>query len=126
LIVVTRYFGGILLGTGGLTRAYSQSAKAGLENALSNGLSSPLYYGVCLSISCNYALSGKLQYIFAQDNIQVMEISYGEGVVYNVIVPRDSSDAFRKKIIEATNACAEITAGENVSYIIKNNQAVIY
>ena len=60
LIVVTRYFGGILLGTGGLLRAYTQAAGEGLKQAELNGQSGDVFTGMELSVRCDYGISGKV------------------------------------------------------------------
>jgi len=77
LIVVTRYFGGILLGTGGLVRAYTAAAVEGLTQAAENGNANAVYTGIPMEITCDYGLSGKVQYIISQMNIPTGETIYG-------------------------------------------------
>ena len=126
MIIVTRYFGGILLGTGGLSRAYSQAARNVLEEADALGICTPLYEGVQVKLTCDYSMSGKLQYIISQMNVRVQNTDYAQNVIMSLIVPEDRLESFKEKITEATNAASEIVTGEKVSYIMKDSSPVIY
>lgn len=112
LIVVTRYFGGTLLGTGGLTRAYTAAAKAAVEAAQTVERLSGLRYHVRM----DYTSLGKVQYIIGQMNLFTEEILYREDVEAVVIAPAELGGAFVKKVTEATGAKALISEGEPVSY----------
>ncbi len=116
IVVVTRYFGGILLGTGGLVHAYSKSAKAGVEAA---GITEMI---LCRKIilKCDYNLMGKLQYEIASfEDAFCSETNYGETVEISVYVAVGSEDRFVAKITDATNAAADITRGE-IEYFEKS------
>lgn len=116
IVVVTRYFGGILLGTGGLVHAYSKSAKAGIEAA---GITEMI---LCRKIilKCDYNLMGKLQYEIASfTDAFCSETNYGETVEISVYVAVESEDRFVAKITDATNAAADITKGE-IEYFEKS------
>ena len=126
LIVVTRYFGGILLGTGGLVRAYTAAAQEGIFNAQQNGQVSLIYHGRQMKLSCDYNMSGKVQYIISQMDIAVQDTIYDARVTYCLLVNSDVSDAFIKKITEATNAASDIIPGEPVAYILSSGQPVLY
>lgn len=103
-IVVTRYFGGILLGTGGLVRAYGKSAKEGL---LSAGICNVvLYKKFCVTIS--YTDSGKVQYEILQNGYELYDTLYTENVTYIVLVKFGQGDIFLNKMIEITGNRAEI------------------
>lgn len=109
IVVVTRYFGGILLGTGGLVHAYSKAAKAGIEAA---GIVNMI---LCrkVKIKCDYNLSGKIQYEINEfEEAFEGDIKYDECVIQSVYVPVESAERFTKKIIDRTNAKAEIEFGE--------------
>lgn len=110
--VVTRYFGGTLLGTGGLVRAYTQAAKAGIE-ASETGV---MRYGVELSIQTDYNGVGKIQYIFGKKKIR-SETEYGTGVIFRVTVPLEEAEALKKEITEATNGQALIKEGEKKYFV---------
>ncbi len=77
LIVVTRYFGGILLGTGGLTRAYSGAA----TNAIKNANLLHMEQGVQLEVKMDYTESEKFKFFCTQNKINIDKIDYNENVV---------------------------------------------
>lgn len=80
LIVVTRYFGGILLGTGGLTRAYSDSAKKALEK----GLIVKQEPGIEAYIEVEYSENEKFKYYCKKNKININECEYGETIFYKI------------------------------------------
>ncbi len=98
LLVVTRYFGGTLLGTGGLIRAYTQAARAGL--AASRIVTRKP--GVRLTITTDYAGLGRLTYILGQHGIPAQEPLYGENVQLTVTLPAGEADRIKAEITEAT------------------------
>ncbi|MCJ7690580.1 MAG: YigZ family protein, partial [Clostridiaceae bacterium] len=75
-IVVTRYFGGILLGTGGLARAYSKGASLAIKEA---GIVEKVK-GVCIQIVIQYDLLGKMQHLCAESNFHIEHIDYTDAV----------------------------------------------
>ncbi len=103
-VVVTRYFGGILLGTGGLVRAYSAAAKAGIETAC------PVNMVLCrsISISCGYSLLGKVKSEIYRLDASVENISYSEQITITAAVPVREAEDFAAAIIDKTNGSAEI------------------
>ena len=82
-VVVTRYFGGTLLGTGGLVRAYSMAVKEGLKNC---GIGI-MHYGINLSIRIDYTYMGKVQYSMARHTITIGETIFTELVELKVVIP---------------------------------------
>ena len=123
LLIVTRYFGGTLLGTGGLVRAYSQAAKAGLS--ASQVLEK--VRGHQLTIHTDYNGIGKLQYITAQSGIPVMDTQYGESVTMVLAVPIEDSDKLVKQITEATAGQAQIEGLEEiVYYAVADGKVIMY
>lgn len=116
IVVVTRYFGGILLGTGGLVHAYSKAAKEGVEAA---GITEMI---LCrkLILQCDYNLMGKLQYeIAAFEDAFCSETNYGEVVEISVFVATQSEDRFVSRITDVTNAAVGIIQGE-IEYFEKS------
>ena len=104
LVVVTRYFGGTLLGTGGLVRAYSKSTKEGL---LAAGIRECVLYRR-INITVDYSLSGKIQYEAAQGGHLTEDTVYAENVLFKLLVKTGSADGFAKRITDVTNGRAEI------------------
>lgn len=85
LVVVTRYFGGILLGTGGLVKAYSEATKKAIEKAkLTN-----LEQGYLYKMEVKYADLESLKYFLGNHNIKVQKNEYFENVMLEVFVPEN-------------------------------------
>ena len=105
-VVVTRYFGGTLLGTGGLVRAYGKSAKEGI---LSAGIAEMILYRK-FSIVTDYPTSGKIQYEVLQDGHIIHDTIYTENVEFIVLVEIDYAENFYNKMIDISNGKAEITS----------------
>ena len=96
LIVVTRYFGGVLLGTGGLVRAYTQSAKEGLDNAIVI----EKIPGIEYTFDVDYTLVGKIQYASAKGDFYIKDITYENLVRITAIVKKENENSFEKYISE--------------------------
>jgi uncharacterized YigZ family protein len=96
VIVVTRYFGGTLLGTGGLVRAYGKSAKEGL---LAAGIAELVLYRR-YSVTADYTDSGKVQYEILQDGHELFDTLYTDKVEFIVLVEIDNAEMFEKKMTE--------------------------
>lgn len=112
VVVVTRYFGGILLGTGGLVRAYQKAAVEGIEDskvAIKNS-------GMKFEINTDYNGLGKIQYIAASDEVHIINTEYLEDVKITVVCDNEKYDNFIKKIVEATSGRARISETEVVEY----------
>lgn len=107
-IVVTRYFGGTLLGTGGLVRAYGASAKAGL--AASEVITK--IPGMRLSITTDYTGLGKIQYLLGQRGITVLDTAYTDKVEMEALVSLEEEEAVKAEITEGTNGQAAIEEKE--------------
>lgn len=104
LIVVTRYFGGTLLGTGGLVRAYSQAAREAVEDAGIVMLRS----GVHLTVTASYTQLGKLQYEFTQAGFEMTDTEYTDEVRIHLTVPESWESRVRKMVTEATGGTAAV------------------
>ena len=96
LIVVTRYFGGILLGTGGLVRAYSTSARDALLSA------QKVLMCVCreFAIDCDYGNYDRLSRLLADHNGMVQSTDFTDKVTVKVVFKRVDCDAFLNKLCE--------------------------
>lgn len=88
LIIVTRYFGGTLLGTGGLVRAYTNAARGALINA---GIVR-MNPGEVLQLTMDYSLFDSVSYYLRSEQIQVRDTAYTDKVVLAIIVPSDRTD----------------------------------
>lgn len=107
-VVVTRYFGGTLLGTGGLVRAYSKSVQEGL---LASKIITKIY-GCKLRIETDYTGLGKIQYILGQRGLTVLDSEYTDKVKIEVLLPSEEADPVIGEITEGTNGQAEMEIGE--------------
>ena len=122
-VVVTRYFGGTLLLTGGLVRAYSQAAQAGL--AASTIIDKLMGYR--LEIRTDYNGIGKLQYIFGQMGLPLMDTVYAEDVVVTVAVPDSDKDSLINKVTEATAGQAQISGQEEHIYFgVRDGEVLLF
>lgn len=120
-VVVTRYFGGTLLGTGGLVRAYSKSTQAGLENSV-------VFEKCCgkqISITTDYNGIGKLQYIAATMELHTLDTEYTDKVVVKLLVPEEKLVEMDKKVTEATSGKAKIEIEDTVYYGIRDKEVII-
>lgn len=110
VVVITRYFGGIKLGSGGLIRAYGQATTKGIE---ATGVVLRKKHHV-MSIAIDYTWLGKVENEVRQSSYQLKEIVYLEDVQLFLYVPLEGEDAFREWITEMTNGQADITIDETV------------
>jgi len=120
VVVVTRYFGGVLLGTGGLVRAYQGATQAGL--AASEILMKQS--GVMVSVKVDYTTLGKVQYILAKNNTPIDDTVYTDAVEFILIIPSKEKDSLLAEIVEGTNGTALIEEIESV-YFAKNGSEII-
>lgn len=121
-VVVTRYFGGVLLGTGGLVRAYQKATQEGL--AASRIIEKR--QGVRLTVGTDYVGLGKLQYLFAQEQISVLDTQYASDVVMEILIPEERKDAVEKAIVETTSGKAELIWGDEVRYALEGKEVLLF
>lgn len=112
VLVVTRYFGGTLLGTGGLVRAYTQAAQAGIAACRT----AIMRYGYELTVETDYNGIGKLQYLLGQRGIPIVEAVYAEQVTLLCRVSYEEKDGLLKEITEATAGAARVSASDPFYY----------
>ena len=108
-VVVTRYFGGTLLGTGGLVRAYTQAVK---ETGI-------MRKGCELEVTTDYNDVGKLQYYFGQQGIVPADSIYAENVKFILLVPVEKEDGLRKNLTETTCGKVKIEKLKETYFIDK-------
>lgn len=104
-VVVTRYFGGILLGGGGLLRAYSHAASIACDAAHIMDMR------LChrLTIKTDYNLYGKINYILPNFDVIIVNSDFADAVTLEILVMSEKLDALRKELTEVTNNSAEVT-----------------
>ena len=103
--VVTRYFGGILLGTGGLLRAYTKSAKDALDAA---GVSAVRRW-VSVALPCSYALLERVKAAVAAADGVVSDLEYGADVVLRALLPEECAEPFRVQVRDLSAGAVEVT-----------------
>lgn len=122
IVVVTRYFGGTLLGTGGLVRAYQKATQEGLANSIVIEKMS----GKQLTITTDYNGVGKLQYLIAQNNITTIDARYTDTVELDVMIPTNHFDAFCAAVTESTNGRAKLEAKDPLEFAVVNGEIVLF
>lgn len=107
--VVTRYFGGILLGAGGLVRAYTQSAKDALDAA---GISVVRRW-VAMEVPCTYSQFEEVRREVLQHGGVEEHVDYGADVLLSVLIPEERSAQFAARLLDASAGTIEVLeAGE--------------
>ena len=97
--VVTRYFGGILLGAGGLVRAYTRGAKDAVDSADIKIMA----MAENIRLSIDYTLYGRLPQLFAEFDARVCNEEFGEGVEISLWVREERSGELQSKLIDNCN-----------------------
>ncbi len=98
-VVVTRYFGGVLLGTGGLVRAYTQAVKEGLDNCVVG----TMVHGYNVLLNTDYNGVGKVLYLLGQYGLEPMDSDYGVDVTLQIQIDRTQAERLKKELVEATS-----------------------
>ena len=112
--VVTRYFGGILLGAGGLVRAYTQSAKDALDAA---GISVVRRW-VAMEVPCSYAQFESMRREVLAFGGVVENVDYGADVVLSCLLPEERAEDFSARILDVSAGTIEVlTAGESMQAV---------
>ena len=121
-VVVTRYFGGTLLGTGGLVRAYGGAVKAGLENC-TIVTKCP---GVKIKLETDYTDSGKIQYIIKTMNLMDTDTQYTDRVLMEVVAAKEDKKSFLNKITEATSGRVKIKSEKEVWFADNDGKCIFF
>lgn len=122
IVVVTRYFGGTLLGTGGLVRAYQGATKAGLEASVII----EKCWGKKLKIGTDYTGLGKIQYILAQRKLSILDTIYADKVEIEVLVPIEEVGFVKAEITEGTNGQAIIEECEECYFAEVEKELLLF
>ena len=122
VVVVTRYFGGTLLGTGGLVRAYSRSLQEGL--AASTVIEKT--YGISMEVVTDYTGIGKIQYIAGEQKLPILDSEYTDRVVLHLLVPADQIAFVEKAITEGTNGRAKMKKEKDLYYSVIDGEVKVF
>ncbi len=115
VIIVTRYFGGILLGTGGLVRAYSDATQKVIQK-------SEIYHlveGTEIKITTDYTNLETLKHYFKKNDINITDVQYSEKIILKVILEKNRKDILIEEIKEKMQNTIKIDILED-KYIEKN------
>lgn len=121
-VVVTRYFGGTLLGTGGLVRAYSKAVQEGIKE--SRVITK--YHGILTEIGIDYTGVGKLQYLFAKNQIPIIDSQYAEDVKMQILIPAKEEGMIKKAVTEATKARATVTDIKELYFAVSDGEYLLF
>lgn len=115
VVVVTRYFGGALLGTGGLIRAYTQATKEGIANCRI-GCMRP---GVRMNLVTDYNSVGKILYLLGEKNLVPEQSEYTDTVSLQLLIPAEWKEELIHEFTEMTAGKAEIVILQELFYVDK-------
>lgn len=114
-VVVTRYFGGVLLGTGGLVRAYTQAVQEGLRNCSIGRMR----YGTRYLFETDYNGVGKILYLLSEKGLSPQKADYTDIVSLQVLIPQEMVQQLLKEVTEATSGKTKITKQDDTYFIDK-------
>lgn len=114
-VVVTRYFGGVLLGTGGLVRAYTRAVQEGLKNCVVGRMRA----GIELEVQTDYNGIGKILYLLGNAGIDPVSSDYTDKVSLRLLVPVEQVEHLQSQMVEATGGRVEISKGKERYFIDK-------
>lgn len=121
-VVVTRYFGGTLLGTGGLIRAYQKAVKEGV--ACSTVIEKK--YALQIKIRTDYNGIGKVQYLMGKNQYPVLSTDYTEDVCMIALIPYSDMDKAKAEVIEITGGQVKIEDINQIYYAIIDGKIEVF
>ena len=110
VLVVTRYFGGTLLGTGGLVRAYTDAAKTALADSVTVRMTLMQQFTVIF----DYTYTGSIDHYISKNDITRLDAIYTDKVEYRLAVPSDSFDAKNKELSDITGSSITVNKGDMI------------
>lgn len=120
--VVTRYFGGTLLGTGGLVRAYSGAVQEGLKNCVILDRMD----GEKLTVVTDYTGLGRIQYICAQNNVKIADSRYTDSAQLDLLIPKEDVEKIKAALTEGTSGAARFEKPQPVRYAFLKGEPVYF
>lgn len=114
-VVVTRYFGGTLLGTGGLVRAYTQAVKAGLDKCITGVIK----HGTEVCLRTDYSDVGKVLYILGQQGVEPLESRYEQEVLLKIQIAAEHAPDLQRELVEATCGRIGWEPGAEITFVDK-------
>lgn len=114
-VVVTRYFGGVLLGTGGLVRAYTRAVQEGLKNCTIGRMQA----GFEVEVEIDYNGIGKILYLLGNAGIEPVSSDYTDKVTLQLLVPSGRVEFLREEMVEATGGKVEFHKGKELYFVDK-------
>lgn len=121
VVVVTRYFGGTLLGTGGLVRAYSGAAKAGLANSVIL----EKQQGRLLLLQTNYSDLGKVQYLLLGNSIPILSEDYGADVTFEILIPLELEKNITEQLVDNTGGRISIVPSDLQNFAVYKKEVLL-
>ncbi len=121
-VVVTRYFGGTLLGTGGLVRAYQGAAKAGIQASTIITKKT----GRKWKLATDYTGLGKIQYILGQRKSLVLNTSYEENVKMHLLLSEEEEKEVTEELVEGTGGKVVLEAGEECQFAKIGKETLVF
>lgn len=122
VVVVTRYFGGTLLGTGGLVKAYQSATLEGLDNSVVIKKEP----GIHMQLITDYNLIGKIQYYIGQENLPLISIDYTDIVTLDLIIPIDKVDSFQEKLADLSNGSLKARKHKKAYFALINSKVHLF
>lgn len=120
-VVVTRYFGGILLGTGGLVKAYRESARLALQASKLLVVKS----GFLLEFELDYNVFGKVKYQAEEEGHFIVDVKYGENVRLKILPEEEFKDSFIKKVEDISMGKYSLTEDRECTYLLDGGRYIL-
>lgn len=122
VVVVTRYFGGTLLGTGGLVKAYQSATLEGLNHSVIIKKEP----GVHMQLITDYNLIGKIQYYIGQEQLPIISTDYTDTVTLDLMIPTDKVDSFHHKLADLSNGSLSATELKKAYFAIIDSKVHLF
>ncbi|MCH5339489.1 MAG: YigZ family protein [Acetatifactor sp.] len=114
-VVVTRYFGGVLLGTGGLVRAYTRAVQEGLKDCVIGRMRA----GYEVEVHTDYNSIGKILYLLGNAGIEPVSSDYTDKVSLRLLVPVEQADRLQAQMVEVTGGKVSFLRGKKLYFVDK-------